>query len=480
MQGKDLRYIQTELLNGNLTMQQLVKYYLSQIEKNSHLNAYSEIFREEVMHAAERTDHHIRTYQQLPGPLTGCVISVKDLICIKDQKVSAGSRILDGFRSVYHATAIQYMLDAGATIIGRTNCDEFGMGSASTHCIHGAVRNAADPDRIAGGSSGGAAVAVQMDSCLVAVGTDTGGSVRQPASMCGVYGFKPTYGLVSRYGLIAYASSFDQIGLLAHNPEDLHRVMEIISSADPMDATMYRNRLYADSPDQEDTFAGSPEKIAVFKELLNSDNMDTAIAQTFRQNIQRIQSQGHDVEEISFPWLDYLVPCYYILTTAEASSNLSRYDGVRYGYRTAQYQSLEEMYVKSRTEGFGHEVKKRIMLGTFVLSEAYYDAYYTKAQKVRRLIHDFMDNLFKDYDFLLLPTVTQTAWEIQNPPSDPLKVYMSDIYTVLANLCGLPAISVPEAVNENGLPFGMQWVSGKKKDKKLLRHVMDMQKWHNS
>ena len=474
MIGKTLSEIQSLISKGKLSVSALAEHYLNNIEKTKHLNIYTEIFREDLLEAAGRLDAKIRSGVENPGRLFGCIISVKDLICIKDKKISAGSGILPDFVSKYNAHLIQTLLDEDALFIGSTNCDEFGMGSATVNCVHGAVRNALDPDKIAGGSSGGAAVSVQADTCLVALGTDTGGSVRQPASMCGVSGYKPTYGIVSRSGLIAYASSFDQVGIISRHVEDMDRIMEVISCIDHADATMYRHSLYPQQQFGIEEKKDGNYKIAYFTETLNAGKNNPAIEHAFQNTIDKFELAGHTVSGVQFKWLDYLVPCYYILTTAEASSNLSRYDGVRYGYRTPAATNLRNMYVRSRTEGFGKEVKKRIMLGTFVLSEAYYDAYYSQAQRVRRLISNYMEQLFESFDFLIMPATPHTAWRVDEQPADPLQVYFADVYTVLANLSGTPAISVPAGTDGENMPFGMQVYAGRLMDKKLLKFASEI------
>ncbi len=464
MNKKSLAQIQEELLQGSINCEQLVRHYLHNISVSDHLNAYVEVYEEEALKAAIKLDDKINKAEKL-GKLFGCVVSVKDLIVQKDKKVSAASKILDGFVSQFDATCIAAILAEDAIVIGRTNCDEFGMGSANVNSYFGPVKNGLNNGRVSGGSSGGAAVSVQMDTCLVAIGTDTGGSVRQPASMCGIYGFKPTYGLVSRFGLVAYASSFDQAGLLAKNVEDISKVMEVISVQDEYDATMMTSKLYGDQSDE------LPQnlKIAYFKEAIDSKALDTNIKEKTLDLIEKYKEKGAKVDAVSFDLLDALVPCYYILTTAEASSNLSRYDGVRYGYRSPNASSLNDMYIMTRTEGFGPEVKKRIMLGSFVLSEAYYDAYFTKAQQVRKMISERLNELFDQYDILIMPTSPKVAWPIDARSDDPLESYMADIYTVLANLAGIPSISVPLGNNSDGLPFGIQIMSKKNHDKKILK-----------
>lgn len=449
----------------------MVHSYLANIENLKHLNAFVEVYADEAIQAAKALDIKIKQNPTALGRLFGCFISVKDLIVQKDHKVSAGSKILEGFVSQFDATCIAALLAEDAIIIGRTNCDEFGMGSANTNSYYGPVKNGANMDRVSGGSSGGAAVSVQMDMCLAAIGTDTGGSVRQPASMCGVYGFKPSYGMVSRYGLVAYASSFDQAGIIAKNIDDITKIMEVISIADEYDATMMTQDLF---PSQNKALPESI-KIAYFIETIENDALDLVIKAATKKELENLKNSGAIVEAVSFDLLEALVPCYYILTTAEASSNLSRYDGVRYGYRSPDAKTLSDMYVRSRTEGFGTEVKKRIMLGTYVLSEAYYDAYFTKAQQVRRLICERMDAIFAEYDFIIMPTTPKVAWPIHESAKDPLESYMADIYTVLANLAGIPAISVPIDNNNEKMPFGIQVMGNRKDEKKLLKFAERLQ-----
>jgi len=462
-----LKEIQKALLSGKTTTEELVNVYLSNIEYTRHLNAYVEVYNIEALERAKDLDQKIKNHPESLGKLFGCIISVKDLIVVKNHKVNAGSKILDGFESQFNATAVESVLSEDSIIIGRTNCDEFGMGSANVNSFFGPVHNAADPNRISGGSSGGAAVSVQTDTCLIALGTDTGGSVRQPASMCGVYGFKPGYGMVSRYGLIAYASSFDQLGIIAKNVEDIETVMSIVSVSDDYDATMFQSGLYNEQKSQNQPDLNKL-KIAYIVDAFENDALDSEIKVIGYQFLSDLKSKAVSVEAISFPLLEYVVPCYYILTTAEASSNLSRYDGVRYGYRSVSASSPEDLYVHSRTEGFGKEVKKRIMLGSFVLSEAYYDAYFTKAQQVRRMIKDQMDTFFDQFDLIVIPSSPKVAWHIHSKPTDPLEIYMADIYTVLANLAGIPAISIPLGNNTEKMPFGIQVLSRIKEEGKLL------------
>ena len=395
----------------------------------------------------------------------GAVVSIKDVICYQGHTVTAGSKILEGFQSLFSATAVERLLAEDAIIIGRTNCDEFAMGSTNETSYYGPVRNAADPTKVPGGSSGGAAVAVQADTCLISLGTDTGGSVRQPAALCGVIGMKPTYGRISRHGLLAYGSSFDQVGILGHSVEDLALTLEIVAGKDDFDATTTQTPPPPYSQMLE--FKG-PVKVAYFDTAVNHPSLDPGIRAHCLRMIEWLKAQGHIVESVPFDYLDYIIPAYYVLTTAEASSNLSRYDGIRFGYRSPNTQTLEETYKKSRTEGFGREVKRRIMLGAFVLSSGYYDAYYTKAQKVRRLISDQTNAIFAEYDFLLIPAAPTPAWGLGESLEDPVAMYLADIFTVQANMVGIPGIALPVGTHESGLPVGLQFMAGKLKEAELL------------
>ncbi|HHS95554.1 MAG TPA: Asp-tRNA(Asn)/Glu-tRNA(Gln) amidotransferase subunit GatA [Phaeodactylibacter sp.] len=458
--------IQEDLRKGKITCLELVEYYLSQIEKNKALNAYIEVYEQEAKEKARAIDRSLREAPSSLGRLFGMVLSIKDLLCYKDHPVTGGSKILSGFVSQFSATAIARLIAEDAIIIGRVNCDEFGMGSANEYSHYGAVRNAIDPAKVSGGSSGGSAVAVQTDTCLASIGSDTGGSIRQPAAFCGLVGMKPSYGRISRHGLLAYASSFDQIGSISRSVEDAAILLEVMAGADDYDATCSDRAIEKYSENLE---GAKNYRIAYFKNALHHEKLDKEISEASLQFLNRLAQMGHSIEAIDFEYLDYLVPIYYVLTTAEASSNLSRYDGVRYGYRSPeQASSLKEHYQKTRTEAFGTEVKRRIMLGTFVLSSGYYDAYFAKAQKGRRLIKDFMDKLFEDYDFLVMPTCPETAWALGAREADPIKNYLADVYTVLANLAGLPAISLPLGVDKGAMPFGIQLIAAPFAEQKLL------------
>jgi aspartyl-tRNA(Asn)/glutamyl-tRNA(Gln) amidotransferase subunit A len=393
------------------------------------------------------------------------VIGIKDNICYLDHKVSASSKMLDGFVSPYSSTVVNRLLQEDAVIIGRLNCDEFAMGGSNETSYFGAVKNAVDEERVAGGSSGGSAVAVQADMCLAALGTDTGGSVRQPAAFCGCIGFKPTYGRISRYGIIAYASSFDQVGTLTSSVSDAALLLEVLAGVDDSDSTVSSISVPAYS---QHLSQSGKKKIAVLKETIENDALDSEIKSAILTAIETLKAQGHSVEYVSFDLLDYLVPAYYVLTTAEASSNLSRYDGVHYGYRNTQAESLNQLYKTSRAEGFGEEVKRRILLGTFVLSAGYYDAYYQKAQQVRRLIREKVESLLNDFDFLLSPVTPTPAFKMGENMQDPLVMYMADIYTVLASLAGIPAVALPLSNNKKGLPLSVQLMTKHFNEQELL------------
>lgn len=458
------------LSDGSVTAVSLTRHYLDRIAQKADLNAFLEVFEEDALTRAAEVD--LRIKNGTAGPLAGVVVGIKDVLCYKGHKVSASSRILEGFESLYTATAVQRLLDADAIIIGRLNCDEFAMGSSNENSAYGAVRHPLDSSKAPGGSSGGSAVAVAAGLCLVALGTDTGGSIRQPASLCGITGMKPTYGTVSRWGCIAYASSFDQIGPMANTVDDCARILEVIAGPDEYDATLRQNAI---PPYSEKLKHEGKARIAYFKQYVDSPGLDPEIRAYLLQLIEKLRADGHTVEAVDFPYLDYVIPTYYVLTTAEASSNLSRYDGVHFGYRSPNAESLEQTYKRSRTEGFGPEVKRRIMLGTFVLSSGYYDAYYSKAQKVRRKLLDYSTQIFEEYAYILIPSTPGTAFPLGGKSKDPIQMYLEDIYTVHANLCGLPAISVPAAIHSNGLPFGVQLLANTTKDADLMAFAHRLQ-----
>jgi len=446
-----LQEIQTLIGQKKLSLPELLDHYFKQIEKHKHLNAFNEVFFYSADLQAKRVQEKIDA--GTAGRLAGMVIGIKDNICYKDHQVTASSKMLEGFVSSYSATVVERLISEDAVIIGRLNCDEFAMGGSNETSYYGPVKNAADSDKVAGGSSGGSAVAVQADLCLSALGTDTGGSVRQPAAFCGCIGLKPTYGRISRYGVIAYASSFDQVGTITSSVTDAAILLEVLAGADEHDSTVSKHNV----PDYLSKLNDiGTKKIAVLKETLESDALDADIKKAILTAIEGFKAQGHTVTYVSFDMLDYLVPAYYVLTTAEASSNLSRYDGVHYGHRNLEAASLNDLYKQSRAEGFGEEVKRRILLGTFVLSAGYYDAYYQKAQQVRRLIREKMEELLGSFDILISPVTPTPAFNIGENIDDPLVMYLADIYTVLASLTGIPAIAIPLGNNPEGLPLSIQ------------------------
>jgi len=457
-----------QLQEGSITCLQIVEYYLQRIKATSHLNAYIEVYSNEALQKAKQLDEQ-RNSGKPSGKLHGVIVGLKDVICYKNHKIAAASNILKGFTSIYSATAVERLLAEEAIIIGNLNCDEFAMGSTNENSAYGKVLNAIDETRVPGGSSGGPAVAVQAGLCMVSLGSDTGGSVRQPADFCGIVGLKPTYGRISRYGLIAYASSFDQIGVFATNTHDVARILEVIAGPDEYDATVskekvddYLNALLKDH--------NKKYRFAYFNEVLEHPSLDKEISNSIARTVEELRGDGHLVEAVQFEYLDYIVPAYYVLTTAEASSNLSRYDGVRYGYRTKKPAvDLTEFYEFTRSEGFGKEVKRRIMLGTFVLSTGYYDAYFTKAQQVRQLLVAKTRTIFRDYDFILMPDTPAPAFKIGEKMNDPIAMYLGDIFTVMANLVGCPAISLPLYNHSIGMPFGLQVMSKNFNEVSLLQ-----------
>ena len=440
----------------------LVKSYLSQIETHKNLNVFLEVYADEALQRATEIDQKIK--DGTAGRLAGMVIGLKDVLAYENHGLQASSKILHGFQSQFTATAVERILAEDAIIIGRQNCDEFAMGSSNENSAFGPTLNFADPGRVPGGSSGASAVAVQADMCLASLGSDTGGSVRQPAAFCGVVGLKPTYSRISRWGLIAYASSFDCIGPITKTVDDAALLLEIMAGADEHDSTVSL------LPVPEYSGNLRPKKqyrLAYMREALESEGLDEDVRSKTFEKIEQLQAQGHIVEAVDYPLMKYLLPTYYILTTAEASSNLSRFDGVRYGHRAVGVKNLEQLYKRSRAEGFGAEVRRRIILGTFVLSADYYDAYYTKAQRVRRLIKESTDEILSKYDFLISPTTPTPAIKIGEKTDDQLKMFLMDIFTVQANVIGNPAISIPNGVNSAGLPIGFQ-ILGKNFDESAM------------
>jgi aspartyl-tRNA(Asn)/glutamyl-tRNA(Gln) amidotransferase subunit A len=462
-------------MDGTTTCVEAVHFYLQQIENNSELNAWLEVYQTEAINQAALLDEKRRQGEK-PGKLHGVIVGLKDVICYKDHSVSASSKILEGFTSLYNATVTERLLAEDAIIIGRQNCDEFAMGSTNENSAYGPVRNAIDPTRVPGGSSGGSAVAVQAHMCMISLGSDTGGSVRQPADFCGIVGFKPGYGTISRYGLIAYASSFDQIGVFALCVDDVAAVLDVIQGPDAYDSTISGKTGSVSLP--LNVSESEKPRICYFKNALEHPALDGEISTQVKSFTSKLTNQGCVVEAIEFELLDYIIPTYYVLTTAEASSNLSRYDGVRYGNKNPHpFSDIKEAYTTFRNTGFGDEVKRRILLGTFVLSAGYYDAYFTKAQQVRRLLVDYTEAIFKRYDAIILPTVPAPAFKL-GEKKDPVEMFLADIYTVYANLVGIPAVSIPLFNTSAGLPFGLQVMSSRHNDVPLLRISKAMMQLH--
>jgi aspartyl-tRNA(Asn)/glutamyl-tRNA(Gln) amidotransferase subunit A len=464
------------LQSGQTTVVEAVRFFVEAAKGGASLNAWLTIYENEALQAAKKLDEHITAGQPLL-PLHGVVVGLKDVIAYKNHPLSAASKILENFQSIFDATVVEKLQAAGAIILGRQNCDEFAMGSSNENSAHGPVKNGIDPTRVPGGSSGGSAVAVQMNHCMISLGSDTGGSVRQPADFCGIVGLKPSYGRISRYGLIAYASSFDQIGIFAKSVADVALVLEVIAGPDDFDSTVSEIPVLAYSAVVDEP---TPKKrIAYFKEALEHPSLDPEIKAAIGATIVNMQKAGYTVDAVSFDMLDMVVPTYYVLTTAEASSNLSRYDGVKFGHRSsADNKDLTALYKNARSEGFGKEVKRRIMLGTFVLSAGYFDAYFTKAQQIRKLLVDGSAQLFKNYDAVLLPTVPSPAFLIGDHRQDAVSMFLADIYTVYANLVGIPAISIPLYQHSLGLPFGLQIMCAPFEEATLLQLSTAIQKLH--
>lgn len=453
-----------KIKKGELSLKENVTYFLNEIETNKHLNAFNFIFPDEAIEQAVKVEEKIKSSRQ--GKLAGLVLAVKDVLSIKGKPLTCSSKILKDFTAIYTATAVQKLIDEDVIIIGKTNCDEFAMGSSNENSAFGSVLNPVDNSRVPGGSSGGSAAAVAAGLCDAALGSDTGGSIRQPASFCGIYGLKPTYSRVSRYGLTAYASSFDTIGAFARNAKDIAAVLEVMAGWDVNDSTSSKNTV----PDLSGNLSLNNKKLKLgFAREYFGEGLSPEVKSAIETVMEKLKKNGFEIEEISLPHSEYTIATYYILTTAEASSNLARYDGARYGYRSENCSSLLEMYKSSRSEAFGSEVKRRIMLGTYVLSAGYYDAYYRKAQKVRRFIKNDFDEAFKKVDIILTPTSPSPAFKLGEKTSDPLEMYLMDIYTTSANLAGIPGISVPVTKSSGGLPIGLQLLANQFNEPNLLK-----------
>ncbi|MDZ7721370.1 MAG: Asp-tRNA(Asn)/Glu-tRNA(Gln) amidotransferase subunit GatA [candidate division KSB1 bacterium] len=464
--GQDFTTIRNGLKKGDTSCAELTAAYLERIQ-HSELDAFISVFEQSAMQQAEQVDQKLRDGKA--GKLAGLVLGVKDLIAFKDGLTTCGSKLLSNFKSPYNAFVIDRLSREDVIFIGKTNMDEFAMGSSNETSFFGPVKNPHDSERVPGGSSGGSAAAVGGGLCTAALGSDTGGSIRQPAAFCGVVGLKPTYGRVSRFGLVAFASSLDQIGPITHSVSDAALLMNAIAGYDQRDSTCAE----LPAPDYT-TFLDQDVKglrVGLPGEYF-AEQLDRQVEEPIRRAVERLSAQGVEFVDISLPHTEYGVAAYYIIAPAEASANLARYDGARYGKRAETIQNLEEMYVKSRTEGFGEEVKRRIMLGTYALSSGYYEAYYLKAQKARTLIKQDFETAFKSVDCILGPVAPTTAFKLNEKIDDPLTMYLTDVYTVPVNLAGLPALSLPCGKDDNGLPVGMQLI-GKPFDEETLIRIAD-------
>lgn len=451
---------------GKTTAVEAAEAVLAQIEKeDKKYNCYVTVDRDGALAQARAVQEKIEA-GELTGPLAGVPVAVKDNICTEGLRTTCSSKILHNFVPTYTAEAVKNLQKAGAVILGKTNMDEFAMGSTTETSAYGPTKNPRDPEHVPGGSSGGSAAAVAAGECIYAIGSDTGGSIRQPASYCGVVGMKPTYGTVSRYGLIAYGSSLDQIGPLTRDVADCAAVLEALASHDTKDSTSV-------SRDDTDFTAALTEDVKGMRIGIPNDylgeGLDDEVRTAVLQAAEVLADRGAVVERFDLSLVEYAIPAYYTIAAAEASSNLERFDGIKYGYRTEEYAGLHNMYKKSRSEGFGEEVKRRIMLGSFVLSSGYYDAYYLKALKVKALIKKAFDEAFAKYDLILGPVAPTTAPKLGESLADPIQMYLGDIYTIAVNLAGLPGISVPCGQDSNGLPIGLQLIGDCFQEKKLIR-----------
>jgi aspartyl-tRNA(Asn)/glutamyl-tRNA(Gln) amidotransferase subunit A len=467
---KTIAEIRAAIVSGDTTVSAIAADYLSRIRTGDQIagqeiNSFLSLAEERALRQAERIDELVKTGAELP-PLAGIPVGVKDVLTMVGAPATASSAILKGYHPPYDATAVAKLDAAGALLLGKLNCDEFAMGGSNENSAYGVVRNPRALDRVPGGSSGGSAAAVAADFCAVSLGTDTGGSVRQPAAFCGVVGLLPTYGRISRYGLIAFASSLDRVGPFAHSVSDIATVLGVLAGPDTMDATSANEPVADYVAESKKPVSGMT--IGVPKEYF-ADGLDAEIRAAVAKVIEDLKEQGCIIKEISLPHTEYAVPTYYVLATAEASSNLSRFDGVRFGHRTEQPKNLSALFRESREEGFGPEVKRRILLGTYSLSAGYYDAYYRKAQQVRALIAQDFVKAFADVDAIVAPMTPTPAWKLGEKADDPISMYLADIYTVAASLAGICGISVPCGETKDGLPIGVQLLAGHFEEGKLLR-----------
>lgn len=459
--------------NKEVSSVEVTKSMLANIkERDEKVNAFVSVFEDEAIKQAEEVQAKIDA-GELTSPLAGVPMAIKDNICTKDRLTTCGSKMLHNFKPPYNATVTDKLESAGAVVLGKLNMDEFAMGGSTETSYFGATGNPWDVTRVPGGSSGGSAAAVAAEEVTYALGSDTGGSIRQPCSFCGVSGIKPTYGAVSRYGLVAFASSLDQIGPVGRDIKDCAEVLSVISGHDAKDSTSVKRPVFDFSTCFDGDLKGM--KIGIPTNYFGK-GLDEDVKKSVLEAAETLKKLGAEIEEFEMNIVDYAIPTYYVLACAEASSNLSRYDGIKYGYRKRDCEDLMEVYLTSRSEGFGMEVKRRIMLGSFVLSSGYYDAYYNKSLKVRGLIKKSFDEAFKKYDMILSPVAPTTAYKIGENSSDPLKMYLGDIYTVSVNLAGIPAVSVPCGFGSNGMPIGMQLIGNAFDESKLVRAAYAFQK----
>ena len=475
-----IREIHEQLTGKHRSATEITQEVLKQIEAvEDKVHSFLSVTAGQALEQAQRIDRKIAAGEEI-GLLAGIPIAIKDVICTKGIPTTCGSKILQQFVPPYNATVIEKLIEAGAVIVGKTNCDEFAMGSSTENSAYGVTYNPWDLQRVSGGSSGGSAAAVAAGECIASLGSDTGGSIRQPASFCGVFGIKPTYGLVSRFGLIAYGSSLDQIGPFTHSVEDAAILLNAIAGYDSRDSTSLNIKI----PDYTQCLKRDIKglKIGLIKETLG-EGIDPEVKQVISEGIQQLKDLGAEFYEISCPNFKYGLAAYYLIATSEASSNLARFDGVKYGYRDAGAENLLEMYNQTRAAGFGAEVKRRIMLGTYALSAGYYDAYYLKAQKVRTLIKQDFDRGFEQVDVLLCPTAPTPAFKVGENSDDPLSLYLGDIMTITINLAGVPALSLPCGFNAQGLPIGLQMIGNVLQEEKILQLAYAYEQatsWHQS
>ncbi len=458
-----------ELLSNKTSCLTAVKNCLNNIQVHKNLNGFIEVFESEALQQAQIIDQNLTSGIPLKK-LSGVIIGIKDVFCFEGHTCSAGSKMLHNYQAIYSATVIKRLQDEGAIIIGRQNCDEFAMGSANANPYYGAAKNPYNSQKVPGGSSGGSALTVKSGQCMISIGSDTGGSVRQPADFCGVIGYKPSYGRISRFGLIAYASSLDCVGIIANHVEDIQQVLAVIAGPDQFDNTAIPTP-YNPTPSS----INSKIKLAYFKSWFDSPGLNAEIKTKITHYLNHLPQDQYEIVEYDFPFTQLLVPTYYIIATAEAASNLARYDGVRYGYHTENNKlDLIELIKANRSESFGTEVKKRILIGNFVLSAEHHHAYYDKAVKIRTQMKEYMEQILRDCDAVIAPTVPTTAFDLNMTEENPEAVYLADIFTVLANLTSIPAIALPCFKHSNGLPFGFQLMGKFSEDDKILHQAQQI------